>query len=59
MAYKNITISEETIVKIKKWAEGNNEKRTFSNAVEILCLFALEKKNKEREDVIIEPKNTS
>lgn len=40
--YKGITLDNEIAKRIQAWAESPAERRTFSNAVEALCMKALD-----------------
>ena len=47
MAYKTITMDEKLVAEIEAWAARPDQNRSFSNAVETLCLIALESMNSE------------
>ena len=45
---KSITFEKDFLAEIEKWANSPEEKRTLSNAVQVLCLVGLEQKKKEK-----------
>ena len=40
--YKGITLDDDIAKRIQTWAESPTERRSFSNAVEVLCMKALD-----------------